>query len=208
MTVATRARWRVVSDDAVADRVLLTSGEDGEVWKDDADGAGEGREVMVLLLRDAPPWINGSTLVNAASSLATRSKSSAFSRSRRSVLSFPFTAAAAILDDDDPLEEPSRRAAFSASSIATRSCSSLNSRFRRSRLSWAAIRLRAARASFFSSDVALSETRGRFREGEVSDEDEEADGLYARLLERVEGSTDMIVSSEEAKWICCFGGEV
>lgn len=190
MTVATRARWRVVSDDTVAGRVLLTSGEDGEVWNEDVDGAGEGRDVV--LLRDAPPWIRGNTFVNTVSSLATRSKSSAFSRSRRSVLSFPFTAAVNI-EGPLPEEHPSRRAAFSASSIATRSCSSPNSRFRRSRLSWAAIRLRAARASFFSSDVALSETRGRLRAGEVSDEEEEADGLYARLLERAEGSMDIMV---------------
>lgn len=76
MTVATRARWRVVSDDTVPGRVLLTSGEDGDVWNEDVEGAGEGRDVMLLmLLRDAPPWIKGNTFANAVSSLATLEKS-------------------------------------------------------------------------------------------------------------------------------------
>lgn len=76
VTVATRARWRVVSDDTDAGRVLLTSGEDGEVWNEDVEGAGEGRDVMLLmLLRDAPPWIKGNTFANAVSSLATLEKS-------------------------------------------------------------------------------------------------------------------------------------
>lgn len=118
-TVATRARWRVASADGC---VRLAAGEVGV--PNEVRGV-EGAAVAVFDGRVEPPWIKGNIVASAASNLDTRSRSSEFSRSRRSVLSFPIATLGLL----------SRSNAFSASSWARRSCISPYSRFLRSLLS-------------------------------------------------------------------------
>lgn len=112
------------------------------------------------------PWTALTTfwdnVARVLSRTRTRSLSSLFSLSRSALADVDAVVAVGLADDVAGVE-PARRAAFSCSSCVTRSRSSWNSALRRSRLTWAAMRLRSARASLRSSEDWKS-VRGRLRE--------------------------------------------
>jgi len=106
--VATRAEWRVESDNNDDDTSVPVTrsveSSDVETDEDLVTGAGG------VDADNRDPDISGIMLVNAASSLATLSNNSAFSCSKRAVLSSPLATAPVVL---------CRNTAFSASSSAT-----------------------------------------------------------------------------------------